>query len=348
VSGRILIVAGETSGDAQAATLVRALRRRDPELLLYGVGGPRMREAGVDVRIDIAELSVMGLTEVVGGLGRILGHLRDLRRQLRGPERPDLLVLVDFPDFNLRLAKAAHRAGVRVFYYISPQVWAWRRRRIDAICRWVDRMVVLFPFEEELYRSRGLDARFVGHPLAAEVRADADGATTRRRWGLPADGPVVALLPGSRHKEIAALAPAMLAAARELAADGVRCIVACAPGIDEAEIAAMARAAGVEVVVSAGDTYNVVAAADLALVASGTATVECAVLGTPMVVLYRMSRMTYAIASRLVAVDFIAMPNVLLGHEAVPELIQDEVTVERVAAEARALLGDATRRRHAR
>ena len=332
MSRRILIVAGETSGDAHGARLAAALRALDGTVDLTGMGGERMRAAGVKTIVDAGELSVMGFAELFGRVTRVFTAYRTLSRALRAKPRPDLLVLIDFPDFNLRLAAAARRAGVRVLYYVSPQVWAWRQGRIAKICRRVDRMIVLFPFEEEIYRGRGLDARFVGHPVAEQVRATRSPAETRRRWGLPESGPLVVLLPGSRAKEVKYILPVMLGAA-QLLSGRASFAVAKAPGLDAEGLRRAVAQSGLHIAIVEDDTYNLVAAADAAAVTSGTATVECAVLGCPMVVVYRMSRFTHAIARRLVRVPFIAMPNIILQDRVVPELIQDDATPDAVASE---------------
>jgi len=332
VSRRILIVAGETSGDAHGARLAAALRALDPSVELSGMGGERMRAAGVETLVDAGELSVMGFSEVAGRVTRVISAYRRLSRALRSEPRPELLVLIDFPDFNLRLAAVARRRGVRVLYYVSPQVWAWRQGRIETIRRRVDRMIVLFPFEEAIYRSRGLDARFVGHPLAEHVRATRSAIETRRRWAIPESGPLVALLPGSRAKEVSYILPVMLGAAKWLAKRAVFA-VARAPGLPAEPLRRAIAEAGLDVAMVEDDTYNLLAAAEAAAVASGTATVECAVLGCPMVVVYRMSRLTHAIARRLVRVPYIAMPNIILEERVVPELIQDAATPQALAME---------------
>ncbi len=342
---RVLMVAGEASGDVQGARLAAALMREDPTLRLYGVGGPLMRRAGVDTFVDIAELGVMGFAELGRGLGRALALLARVRGQLRGPTRPDLFIPIDFPDFNLPLCRSARRAGVPVFYYVSPQVWAWRRGRIRTIARNVDRMVVLFPFEAYLYRGRGIDAHFVGNPLAEDVRASRSRDETRARYGLSGDLPVLVLLPGSRRREIEILLPVMLEAAA-LIPGNVQVAVAEAASLPDGLVAGIVSqaaprgAAGKNVVVARDDTYNLVGASDVALVTSGTATVECALLGCPMVVVYRMSSMSYALVRRLVKVPFIAMPNLLLGREAVPELVQHQASAQRMAAEVARFLGE--------
>ncbi len=337
------MVAGEASGDAQAARLAAAMLRIRPDLSLYGVGGPAMRSAGVDTIIDCSELSIMGFSEVVGGLGRALRHYRRLAAELRASPSPALIVLIDFPDFNLPLARVAHAAGVRVLYYVSPQVWAWRRRRIGKIAGRVDRMIVLFPFEQQLYRDHGVDAHYVGHPLAGDVVRSQSREATRERYGLAADRPLVALLPGSRAKEVSRVLPLMLEAAR-LLGDGVGFGVAAVAGLDPELYAGLVAASGLDVAVVRDDTYNLVAASDVAAVTSGTATVECALLGCPMVVVYKMSRMSYAVARLLVRVQHIAMPNIILGERAVPELVQREATAERLAEELGGYLDSSSKR----
>ncbi|MFN2375361.1 MAG: lipid-A-disaccharide synthase [Candidatus Binatia bacterium] len=336
---RILMVAGEASGDALGARLAAALRRADPSVKLYGVGGAAMREAGVEILLDSADLSVMGFSELGRELGRVLGALRMLRRELR-EGRPDLFVPVDFPDFNLPLCRSARKVGVPVFYYVSPQVWAWRRGRIDTIARNVTRMLVLFPFEAEIYRSHGIDAHFVGHPLAGDVVATRPREDVRRELGVAADQRLLALLPGSRRREVEAMLPPMLEAAASLG-PGVVPVVAEAPSLAADLVPGLlARANAATVARRRGDTYNLLAAADAALVTSGTATLEGALVGCPLVVAYRMSAFSYALARRMVKVPFIAMPNLLLGRRVVPELVQHEADAAHLAAEAGRLLSD--------
>ena len=218
-----MMVAGEASGDAQAAKLAAAMHKRDPNLEIFGVGGPAMRRAGVDTQFDSTELSIMGFTEALGALARVRRCYRHLKETLRGPGRPDLLVLIDFPDFNIPLAGVASRTAVPVLYYVGPQVWAWRRGRIAKLARRIDRMIVVFPFEAELYRARGMDAHFVGNPLAEDVRPSGrEGALAG--LGTDDERPLVALLPGSRRKEVTRVLPVMLEAARALGYGRLRII----------------------------------------------------------------------------------------------------------------------------
>jgi lipid-A-disaccharide synthase len=336
---RIFFVAGEASGDAQAAPLVAALGRLAPDLDLVGVGGAKMRAAGLRTLVDLSELSVMGISEVIGALGRILAVYRRVVAELSGPDRPDMVVLVDSPDFNLRVAKAAKRRGVKVFYYVSPQVWAWRRRRIRQIRDRVDAMVVMFPFEEAFYARHGVRARYFGNPLAEQVAPSRAREETRTRYGVPADAALIALLPGSRAPEIRRHLPVMAEAARRLG-HRAHFVVARAPGVARESLTVPLAAAGSNVVVADDATYDLLAAADAAVVASGTATVESALLRCPAVVVYKMSGLSYRVAKALVRTRFIAMPNILLDEAVYPELIQENATAANVTRELQTFLDD--------
>jgi lipid-A-disaccharide synthase len=336
---RVFFVAGEASGDLQAARLATALRRLDPRLVLSGVGGPAMRESGVTTTVDIGELSVMGVAEVVGALARVRRVYRRIIDELDSPRRPQLLVLVDFPEFNLLVARAARRRGVPVLYYVSPQVWAWRQGRVRKIRDRVDAMVVLFPFEEAFYAAHHVPARFFGHPLAESVSASRPGSETRALHGLPAEGPIIALLPGSRAKEVDRHLPLMLSAARMLEGHA-HFAIARAPGIDRERLRRSIVEVGLDVAIVDDDTYNLLATADAAAVASGTATVETALLGCPHVVVYKTSALTYAVARALVRTRYIGMPNIILDAHVVPELIQGGATPAALATELRRFLDD--------
>lgn len=335
-SPHVLLVAGESSGDLRGAELVRALRQKIPEVTFSGVGGDRLKAEGMEILVAAEELSIMGLTEVFAQGNTILRSYRKVRRAILGKDgpRPDLVILIDFPDFNLRLASVAKRHGIPVFYYVGPQVWAWRRYRIRTLARRVDRLAVVFPFEAELYQ--GLtQVDFVGHPALETVRAEATRSAVRAELGIADGERLVALLPGSRRAEIASLLPVLqgaLAAQRD-----ARGVIALA---GEDLRGAAEALADPELPILTGRTWDLVAAADLVLLSSGTATMETALLGTPMVVAYCLSPLSFAIAKRLVKVDHIAMPNLILERRAVPELVQDEVTVERMAAAAREILED--------
>ena len=333
---RLLLIAGEASGDAHGADLVNALRTKFPHVEVCGVGGPALRAAGMQILTDTAAIAGMGLFEARDKLRALFYTYRQLTTILR-THPPDLLVLIDFPEFNLRLAKVAKRAGVRVFYYISPQVWAWRKRRVYTIARRVDQLAVVFPFEPAFYAAHGCQVEFVGHPLVERVRPTRSRAETLQRSGLDPTRRTIVLLPGSREQEVRYLLDPLLGAAALLESE-YQFVLAAASTLNLADLQERTKHRQVHVVQN--DTYNLIHAADLAVVASGTATLETALLERPMVIVYRLSPLTYALARLIVRVPFIGMPNLIAGQRVVPELIQRQVTPERIAAEARQLLED--------
>jgi lipid-A-disaccharide synthase len=351
----IMIVAGEASGDLHGATLCRALRARAPERRLIGMGGDRMAAAGLERLADVTASAAIGGTEAFGPIPTLLAAWRRLRTALAGPEPPAALVLIDFPEFNLRLARAARRAGIPVVYFIPPQVWAWRPWRVRAIRSRVSLVLAVFPFEAALYRAAGARVEFVGHPVLDAL----DGAPTReearRRLGLGAAELVIGVLPGSRAQEVAGTLPVLRQAAARIAAarPGARFVVAAAPiaarggvvarmlaGLPQRERPSAASSASAVPAMSVvhGQTYAVMRAADLLLVTSGTATLEAALLGAPMVVCYRFSRLTEAWVRLLVRVPWISLPSIALGRAVVPELYQRTFTAARVADAALGLL----------
>jgi lipid-A-disaccharide synthase len=340
---RVLLVAGEASGDLHGADLVRALRADVPDLEVFGVGGERLREAGMETVADVGEVATVGL-KATGRLRALWQAYRALTRRLR-EDPPDLCVLIDFPEFNLRLAAVAKRAGVPVLYYIGPQVWAWRRGRVRKIARRVDRLAVVFPFEPALYAPRLPAVEFVGHPLLDRVRVTRGREETLRLHGLDPARRTVLLLPGSRLSEIDYLLPPLLDAVRLLGQyETLQFPLVLAHTLPAEEVRQRVRAAGLRVTVVEGDNYNLIAAADLALVSSGTATLECALLERPMVIVYRLGPVSYGLGRLLVrGVSSIGMPNIVAGREVVPELLQRQVTGPRIAAAARALLEDPAR-----
>ncbi len=333
---RIMLIAGEASGDMHAAAFVREMRRKRPDVEVVGVGGAQLRAAGMSTVVDSEHVATMGVVETLGTLGR---HVRLYRTLVAMLERdaPDLLVLVDYPEFNLLLAKRAKKLGVRVFYFIGPQVWAWRRGRIEKIRQRVDKMAVVFPFEAELYNRNGDGfAEFVGHPLLDVVRTTRDRRATLERHGLDQSRPVLALLPGSRRKEVSQIGPPMMAAAAALRGEGWQPIVVLAPGLDEEALKPLLLGAD-GLSVARDDTYNILGCADAAVVASGTATVETALLGCPMVIVYRMAQISFWIARRLVNLEWIGMPNIILRRAVFPELIQEQATAVAIADAVRSV-----------
>ncbi len=345
-SPEILISTGEASGDLYAARLATALAQRTGAHL-FGFGGQRMREAGVELVADYSSIAVMGLSEVV----RHLPATWKILRQVEGEavrRQAALAVLVGSPGMNLPLARRLHRHGVRMVGFISPQVWAWKRFRVRVIRKCIERMLVIFPFEEQFYQQYGTPVDFVGHPLVDIVRPDMTRERFAAKHGLDASRPILTLLPGSRVNEVARHLPLMLQACEGLQRDlRPQLVLAAAPGLD-ASLFAHCLHAGTPVHRVEGATYDALAAADCAIVASGTATVEAALLDVPMVVVYRVSEATAVVARRIVHTSFFSMVNLIMGRRVVPELIQDDFTVEAVEAETRRLLSSAAAREQMR
>lgn len=336
----IMVVVGEASGDAHGAQLVQALHRRDGGLKIYGVAGAELQKTRFETLFSVTKLTGMGLVELVGNLGNLWRAYALLKRALK-QRRPNLLVLIDFPDFNLRLAKLAKSLQIPVLYYVSPQIWAWRKGRVRQIARWVDHMAVIFPFEPEFYARHGVTATFVGHPLLETVRAGSDRAATRSGMGLDPLKTTIALLPGSRRGEVSRHLPVMREAAARLARErDVQFFCVCANTIDATEVTAILQHPTLRVPVVKQNRYDAIHAADLVWAASGTATLETALLGTPMIIVYRLSWLTFMIARLLVRVEHIGMVNLIAGERLVPELVQDDVNPARIAAESRILLDD--------
>lgn len=328
---RIMIIAGEASGEMHGAGVVAALKARRPGIEILGIGGDRMAAAGCELVYHIERFSVMGLTEVVRHLPFVRRALRRLDGLLES-RRPDVLILIDYPDFNLRLARKARDRGIPVLYYVSPQVWAWRARRIHTIVRLVDCMAVVFPFEVDLYEKAGGKVVFVGHPLLEVLESKQTRADFCAGAGLDPDRPIIGMLPGSRDMEVGSMLPAMAGTLKTVQGQlpGVQGVIGLAPTVSRADLAAHLAgkalpedARGVPVVENG--TYEVMNHADLLLVTSGTATLESACFGTPLLVLYRMSRLSWWIARRLVSIPDIGLVNVVAGRRIAPEFLQDEV-----------------------
>jgi lipid-A-disaccharide synthase len=343
----VLIVAGEASADLHGSHLVTALKRLDPGLTFWGIGGPRMEEAGVRILFDSSEMAVVGLTEVLSRLATVTRAYLKLKTLLR-KERPVLLILMDYPDFNLRLARAARRFQVPVLYYISPQVWAWRKGRVETIRRCVNRMAVILPFEKDFYGESGLHVEYVGHPLLEEIPAGLDGKKVRGELGLDHAAPVLALLPGSRKEEVTNLFPVMVEAAERIRSKhaGLKCLLPRASTVPAELLDGLLQKSSLDVQVIQGDVYRVLKACDVALIASGTATLEAAILETPMVIVYRVSFLSYWIGRMVIRVPFIGLVNLVAGEEVVPELVQGDVTPERLAQEALDILEHDDKRRN--
>jgi lipid-A-disaccharide synthase len=346
-----MIIAGEASGDAHAAALVDALRKAGSHLHFefFGATGPRMRAAGVETIVNSDDLAIMGIVEVGRIFAKFLRAFRSLKRAAI-EKRPDAVVLVDWPEFNLRLAKALHRRGVRVIYYISPQLWAWRSYRARNIYRDVDLLLSILPFEKEWYWERGIEhVEFVGHPLAGEVQARYGRAEFCRQMKLDPKLPIISLLPGSRRKEVERILPPMLEASALISArrPEVQFVVVVAPSRSSDEVRDIVRAQRATPLplpsclhIVSGQSREALASSDVAAVASGTATLEAALLETPMVIVYKESTINWHTLGRLITTDHFGLVNLVAGERVVTELMQDDLNGDRLANELLSLLDE--------
>ena len=334
----IFIVSGEESGDMHGAALMKSLKRMIPGLYFSGMGGTRMKDEGL-FGLDSREVSVVGVVEVLGKLLKILKSMRALKGDLRG-DHFDVVILIDFPDFNLRLAKEAKRLGIPVIYYISPQVWAWRKGRLARIARLVDKMLVVFPFEVSLYRQVGVDVEYVGHPLADTVKCELTRDEARAAMSIRPDETAIALLPGSRTGEVKRLLGPMVKAAGLISQKlkGARFLLPAAQSMEDRLLQKYLKGAGARIDVVRGNMYAALRASEAAIVASGTATLETALIGTPQVIVYRMSPVSFAIARTLIKLEHAGLPNIVAERTVVPELIQSDATPEKMAGEILSML----------
>ncbi len=327
----VLVVAGEASGDQHAADVVAALKQLRPDLRFFGMGGPRLAAQGVELIHGAHEISVMGIVEVIPKVPRIWRVLGDLEKAAK-ERKPAVALLVDVPDFNLRLARRLKAIGVPIAYYVAPMAWAWRESRTKTIAERVDRLLCILPFEEEFFRTRGVNATYVGNPVLDQLPAPATANEFRNALGLTVEGPVFAVLPGSRRSEISRLGPTLAAVAAKVIAQrpGTRVVVPVAPGLPREFVEAPFLAAGVTPVLIDGRAAEVVGACDVALVASGTATLEAGLMRRPLVAVYRVNAISYAIGKLLVRIPFFCLVNLLVGKKVVPELLQGDMTVDRI------------------
>jgi lipid-A-disaccharide synthase len=342
----IFISAGEASGEHYGALVIAALKKQlaaaGQSAEFFGMGGERMAAAGLDCVVRSEDMAVMGLTEVVRHLPRIYGEFRKLKKSIR-TRRPSVAVLIDFPEIHFRLAKELHRLGIPVLYFVSPQLWAWKKHRIKLVRKYIDRMLVIFPFEEPFYRNQGVQAEFVGHPLAELPLPAVTRAQFAAENGLDPAKTWIGLLPGSRPREIHDLLPTILQAAQRLVGN-FEFIIPLAPTLNanqRAEVRQLVEAHGSGLSIRlVNDARATLHHARASIVASGTATVEAALAGNPFVVVYRVSALTYAIAKRVVKVPHVAMANLIAGKRVVPELIQCECTYKHILSEIELLLPD--------
>ena len=339
---RLYFVAGEASGDLHAANLLRALRAREPQLVARALGGDALAAAGASLVRHNRDLNHFGFVEVVRHLPQILRLFAQLEADIVA-YRPDAVVLIDYPGFNLRLARRLHRLGIRVFYYIAPQVWAWKAGRLKSIKAYVDRLYCILPFEQLWFAERGLEVDYVGHPLLdAIAQAEQQPSTLVQDFGF-GEKPILALLPGSRVNEVRAMLPTMLEAIRPMA-DRLEVVIAGAPHLSAEFFAPLVARSGVHARVVHQRTYDLLRVARAALVTSGTATLETALWRVPQVLCYRVNAVSYAIARRLVKLKYVGLPNLILDRLVITELLQGALTVEALRAEAERLLFDETTR----
>ncbi|MGW8229133.1 MAG: lipid-A-disaccharide synthase [Gammaproteobacteria bacterium] len=343
---RVMLIAGEASGDLHAAKLAAGVLAKRPDVQFFGIGGAEMRKAGVDVLIDSADLAVVGLIEVLAHRKVIFGALNRMRELLR-TDPPDLVILTDYPDFNLRLAQTAKQLGIKVLYYISPQVWAWREGRVKTIRERVDMMAVVFPFEETFYQQHQVPVRYVGHPLSEEVIASADRDSLLQEFGLEPRKKTVGLFPGSRQSEIRRLLPIILAAAKQLKQHhpDLQFLLPIASTLKAADFAPyLAQYEDLAVTMIADRSYDVMEACDAIITVSGTVTLEIALLGKPMVIINKLAWLSYYLVKSMFKLDYIGLCNIVANERLVPELIQHDARPEKIVAEIEKMLFDDTYR----
>ncbi len=332
---RIMVVTGEASGDLHGAHLIEAAQQMEPGIKFYGVGGKRMAEAGCEIVFPIEELAVMGLVEVLGHLPRLYRAFRRLKKLIVGPDRPDVLVLIDFQEFNQRLARVAKKAGIPVLFFVGPTVWAWRPGRVKTMARAVDRLAVIFPFEPEYYRAEDLLVEYVGHPLLDELQAICEHGDIRGDLNIDPARPIVGLFPGSRKSELKYNFPTMIAAAKRIQQQipEVQFLLPVAPTFQRVELHHVLQENCLSVHLTEGNIYDVARACDAVLTVSGTVTLQVALAGTPMVIMYKAPALNYAIGRRLIKAPYIGLPNIVAGREVVREFIQDQATADNLADE---------------
>ncbi len=327
------MIAGEASGDLHGSHLVKEMLSLDPTLQFYGVGGEKMKNEGVELIADSKEMAVVGITEVLLKLKRIYQIYRKLKNSLTA-NSPSLVILIDYPDFNLRFAREAKKKNIPIVYYISPQVWAWRKGRIKKIGRLIKKMIVIFPFEKKIYEEAQIDVDFVGHPLLDSIRSQFSREEAFQQFSLTSGVTTIGLLPGSRMNEVKRHLPPMIEAIPLISKqiNPVQFIIPVAPGLDLGEVQNLVGSKRENIRVVENNIYDVMRISDVVIVASGTATIEAAIMGAPMIVVYRVSPLTYLLGKMLIKVKNIGMVNIIAGKTVVPELIQKDVTPEKITS----------------
>lgn len=341
MSKRILIIAGEASGDMHAAKLISQVQQKNPNISFFGIGGSKMRATGAEILIDSKQLSVLGIIEVLPRLWTIYSAFKTIKLQLQN-NPPDLIILIDFSGFNLKVAKLAKKFGVKVLYYISPQVWASRAGRVEKIKKYVDQMAVIFPFEVTFYQRKHVPVKLVRHPLLDDAHSAYTPESARQLLGLDPQRKTIGILPGSRSSEIKNLLPTLLATAEKLKQDNVdlQFILPLASTIKSADISPYLSGININIKVVEHNVYDVLRACDAVIVASGTATLQVALMNVPMAIVYRLSPITYAVGKRIVKLSCIGLCNIVAGKKIVNEYIQDEVNVKNLATEINKILHD--------
>jgi lipid-A-disaccharide synthase len=337
----LMILAGEASGDAHAAEFVDHIKQLNPEIYISGMGTTEMKKAGVDVFFDSSVIAVMGLVEVLKHWGDIKLAMKIVRRQLE-ETRPDLLVLVDYPEFNLKMARHARELGIKVLFYISPTVWAWRPKRIHKIGRLIDHMAVILKFEKAYYERANIPVSFVGHPLVDKVKSTRSSDEVRQQLGLDQNVTVIGLFPGSRNSEIDLLLPLMLETAKQMCRTNpeLRFVVPVAAALDFEAIKRQCDQSQLEIVLTRDDIYNLITCCDSVISCSGTVTLEIALLGVPMCIVYKMSWLTYAIMSRLITIPYVGLVNIVAGKPVVREFLQKDATADSISREMLKIIDD--------
>lgn len=342
---KIMISVGEASGDLHGASVANALKEQQPDIQIFGMGGEQMRAAGVDIVYDIADLGVIGIVEVVKNLPRLF-RLRDMLADLMDRERPDALVIIDYPGFNVRLAKIAKAKGIPVISYISPSAWAWGRGRAKELAGIAERVAAIFPFEADVYREAGANVTFVGHPLLDIVKPSMSKEEAFAYFGADASRPVVLLMPGSRQQEIQNLLPVMLAAAEKIVQQvpGCQFYLPVASTISREMLQNILSQYSLEVHLTTDRTYDLMSISSVAIASSGTATLETSLLKVPTVIIYKLAALTYFLGKFLVKIPNIGLPNIIAGRKIIPELLQDAANAENIARETIPLLTDPAKR----
>ena len=330
---RVMVIAGEASGDLHAGKLIDSVKKSDPNIHFYGIGGDHMRDAGAEILVDSRDMAVVGLVEIWAHRKIIFGALDQMRQSITD-NPPDLLLLVDYPEFNLRLAKHAKQHGVKVLFYISPQVWAWRQYRVKKIRRLVDMMAVVFPFEEAFYLKHHVPVRFVGHPLVNEVKPSNNLNALKHEFGLNESAPIIGLLPGSRKSEIKRLLGIILESAKQTKEHikDAQFILPLADTLSENDLQPLLdQYTDLNIRVMKGRTYDIISCCDVVLTVSGTVTLEIALLKTPLVIINKVAWLSYFILSRLVKVKHIGLCNIVADKRIAPELIQNDATPQKIS-----------------